>query len=82
FFAVAETDTLEEMLKESAKNQQEVTDQLGYQVRRAVEVLIQSLDKADQDHDRHLLEGVDEKLLYEATLTVMMRSWDGARSWR
>ena len=40
---------------ESATNQQEVTDQLGYQVRRAVEVLIQSLDRADQDHGRELL---------------------------
>ena len=35
-----------------ALNQQEVTDQLGYQVRRAVGVLIQTLDQADQDHGR------------------------------
>jgi hypothetical protein len=73
FFNSPEKDTLEAMLAESATNQQEVTDQLGYQVRRAVEVLVQSLDRADQDHGRHLLEGVDEKLLYEAALTVMMR---------
>ena len=46
---------------------------LGYQVRKAVEVLIQSLDKADQDHGRKLLADVDEKVLYEAALTVMMR---------
>ena len=50
FFGVADDETLEAMLAESASNQQEVTDQLGYQVRRAVEVLIQSLDRADQDH--------------------------------
>ena len=49
FFGVADDETLEAMLKKSAANQQEVTDQLGYQVRRAVEVLIQSLDRADQD---------------------------------
>jgi hypothetical protein len=73
FFAVAANETLEEMLKESAKNQQEVTDQLGYQVRTAVEVLIQSLDRADQDHGRELLAGVPETVLYEAALTVMMR---------
>ena len=42
----------------SASNQQEVTDQLGYQVRRAVEVLIHSLDRADQDFGRELLAGV------------------------
>ena len=59
--------------KKSAANQQEVTDQLGYQVRKAVEVLIQSLDRADQDHGRELLRGVSEAELYEAALTVMMR---------
>jgi hypothetical protein len=61
------------MLAESATNQQEVTDQLGLQVRQAVEVLIQSLDRADQDHGRELLAGVPETVLYEAALTVMMR---------
>jgi hypothetical protein len=54
-------------------NQQEVTDQLGHQVRRAVEVLIQSLDRADQHRQRDLLRGVSEGQLYEAALTVMMR---------
>src|SRR5207248_9706881 len=65
--------TLEDLLDRSAEDQQEVTDQLGYQVRKAVEVLIQALDKADQDHGRKLLADVDEKVLYEAALTVMMR---------
>ncbi len=73
FFGVDEKETLEELLKKSAANQQEVTDQLGYQVRKAVEVLIQSLDRADQDHGRELLQGVREAELYEAALTVMMR---------
>jgi hypothetical protein len=73
FFAVPDNETLEAMLAESASNQQEVTDQLGYQVRRAVEVLIQSLDRADQDHGQELLVGLPETVLYEAALTVMMR---------
>ena len=73
FFGVQDSDTLEAMLAESAQNQQEVTDQLGYQVRRAVEVLIQSLDQADQDHGRQLLGNIPETELYEAALTVMMR---------
>src|SRR5262249_52550768 len=72
-FGVAEGETLEALLTKSAANQQEVTDQLGYQVRKAVEVLIQSLDRADQDHGRELLKGVSEAELYEAALTVMMR---------
>jgi hypothetical protein len=73
FFSVSDSDTLDSLLAESATNQQEVTDQLGYQVRKAVEVLVQSLDRADQDHGGRLLEGVPETELYEASLTVMMR---------
>ncbi|MCK6685975.1 MAG: BREX-1 system adenine-specific DNA-methyltransferase PglX, partial [Thermoanaerobaculia bacterium] len=73
FFGVADEETLEAMLAESAQNQQDVTDQLGYQVRKAVEVLVQALDRADQDHSRSLLAGVNEAVLYEAALTVMMR---------
>jgi hypothetical protein len=73
FFSVAHAETLAAMLAESAQNQQEVTEQLGYQVRKAVEVLIQSLDRADQDHGRQLLGSVPEGELYEAALTVMMR---------
>ena len=73
FFNVEDDKTLEALLKKSASNQQEVTDQLGYQVRRAVEVLIHSLDRADQDFGRELLAGVKEGVLYESALTVMMR---------
>jgi hypothetical protein len=40
FFGVPDKETLEGLLARSAANQQEVTDQLGYQVRKAVEVLI------------------------------------------
>lgn len=72
-FSVPDNETLEALLNKSADDQQEVTDQLGYQVRKAVEVLIQALDKADQDHGRKLLADVDEKILYESALTVMMR---------
>ncbi|MDN5698734.1 MAG: hypothetical protein L0G85_00285 [Kocuria sp.] len=65
--------TLEALLDESLKHQEEVTDTLGEQVRRATEVLIQALDKADQDRNRELLHDVPPSLLYEASLTVMMR---------
>lgn len=72
-FFVDETERLPSLFDRSLKFQDEVTDALGEQVRRAVEVLIQSLDKADQDRDRELLRGVKEAELYEAALTVMMR---------
>ena len=73
FFSVPDEDILETMLAESAANQQEVTDQLGSQVRNAVEVLVQSLDRADQDRGGKLLKDIAEEELYEAALTVMMR---------
>ncbi len=73
FFGVTDNETLEAMLQESASNQQEVTDQLGYQVRRAVEVLVQALDRMDKDRKRTLLGNLKEEELYEAALTVMMR---------
>ena len=57
----------------SAQDQQEVTDQLGYQVRQAVEVLVQTLDRANRDSGGALLKGVPEDKLYDAALTVMMR---------
>ncbi|WP_084675434.1 Eco57I restriction-modification methylase domain-containing protein [Methylomicrobium agile] len=66
-------DTLESLLDESLKHHEEVTDTLGEQVRRAVEVLVQCLDKADEDRNRELLRDVKPAELYEAGLTVMMR---------
>ncbi|KIF97240.1 Eco57I restriction-modification methylase domain-containing protein [Enterobacter cloacae] len=72
-FFVNEFEQLPALFDCSLKYQDEVTDALGEQVRRAVEVLIQSLDKADQDRNRELLHNVKETELYEAALTVMMR---------
>ncbi len=66
-------ETLEHLLEKSLEHQEEVTDTLGQQVRRAVEVLVQCLDKADQDRNRELLRDVSPAELYEAGLTVMMR---------
>jgi len=64
---------LESMLESSLAHGSELTNTLGEQVRRAVEVLVQSLDKADQDRNRELLRDVTPTELYEAGLTVMMR---------
>jgi hypothetical protein len=73
FFNAPDNQTLEEMLKRSAQNQAAVTIQLGEQVRRAVEVLIQRMDRVDRERGHTLLAGVSEQDLYNAALTVMMR---------
>lgn len=72
FFA-PEQDRLPALFERSLKHQDEVTDALGDQVRRAIEVLVQALDRADQDRNRDLLRDVRPQELYEAGLTVMMR---------
>ncbi|WP_416546095.1 Eco57I restriction-modification methylase domain-containing protein [Limnohabitans sp. DCL3] len=73
FFGVAADNTLLALLKESASDQQEVTDQLGYQVREAVEVLVQSFDAIHQESQGVALKGVPPTMVYDAALTIMMR---------
>jgi hypothetical protein len=73
FFGVEDSKTIESLLNASLEDQQEVTDQLGYQVRKAVEVFIQAVDRIDQDSNRELLRDASPDVLYEAALTVMMR---------
>lgn len=70
---VGSTDTLLSMLRESAKDQQEVTDKLGRQVRDAVDVLVTAFSRLNVEDQGKLLEGISEKELYNAALTVMMR---------
>jgi len=64
---------LTELLDESLQHQDEVTETLGLQVQRAVEVLIQSIDRINNDSNGELLKGVEPTELYEAGLTYMMR---------
>jgi hypothetical protein len=73
FFGVAEGDTLEALLAESADAEQEVTDQLGQQVRQAVELLVDAFGRADRARDGQLLAGVAPQETYLAAVTVMMR---------
>ncbi len=73
FFGVAADSTLLALLKASAEDQQEVTDQLGYQVREAVEVLVQSFDAINQEEQGAALKGIPPIRVYDAALTIMMR---------
>lgn len=73
FFGVPDNETLAALYEKSSEDHKEVTDQLGRQVRAAVSKLISTLEWYDRDSGRQLLRGFDEKQLYEAALTVMMR---------
>ena len=72
-YFVDDSEQLPALIDESMKLQDDVTDTLGEQVGRAVEVLIQALDRADVDRNRELLVGVEPSELYDAALTVLMR---------
>lgn len=65
--------TIAALFERSRDDQVEVTRRLGDQVRRAVEILIHTIDRIDRERDRELLAGFDEKRLYDAALTFMMR---------
>jgi hypothetical protein len=73
FFGVAATETLEALFAESANAQAEVTDQLGRQVRAAVELLVGAISRADRATRGELLHDVKEVEVYNAAVTVMMR---------
>jgi hypothetical protein len=72
-FGVDDPETLDGLFERSRDDEREVTDQLGYQARRAVELLVAAFDRADRDANGALLEDVPEHRLYEASLAVVMR---------
>ena len=74
FLGASERDTPEALLVESAGSQAEVTDQLGTQVRRATELLTNAISRANRDRRGSLLAGVEPHEVYEAAVTVMMRT--------
>lgn len=73
FLGVDEAQTLIPLFERSKDSQQEVTDQLGFQVRKAVEILIQKFDQLNGDLNGELLQGRSPSELYQAACFVMMR---------
>jgi hypothetical protein len=81
FFTVADNETLEALLAQSANAEAEVTDQLGKQVRAAVELLVDAMSRADRERGgvvfrdlaKAALDQDLEPYLYEAAVTVLMR---------
>lgn len=74
FFAARPEEQPEALLARSEAAEAEVTDTLGRQVRRAVELLIVSLDRAHRDPETPaFLDGVAPAVIYEGAVTVLMR---------
>lgn len=73
----AEDERLPRLFKDSVAAAEEITEALGAQVRRAVELLVQAFSEADADARRHARVTalpVDGDAVYEACVTVMMQT--------
>ena len=73
FFTVPDSETLEALLAESADAEAEVTDQLGRQVRQAVEVLIDAWSRVNRDRHGQLFGPLTHAEIYQGAVTVLMR---------
>ena len=73
FFALPVEEGLAQLLQQSADKQQEVADQLGTQVRHAVELLVATLDREDRERHGELLAELEAAEVYRGATTVMMR---------
>lgn len=73
FFGVAPDAQIESLLARSADAREEVTTTLGYQVLRAVELLVSAWSRANADAHVAPLAGIAPARIYEAASTVMMR---------
>ncbi|MDP8992495.1 MAG: restriction endonuclease, partial [Actinomycetota bacterium] len=73
FFSMAEEDTLEALLAQSADAEAEVTDQLGRQVRAAVELLVDALSRSNREQGGAVFAGLTTAQVYEAAVSVLMR---------
>jgi hypothetical protein len=73
FQAEVPRNKLAALFKESGERQEEVTEQLGRQVRAAVELLINTLDRLDHESNGTLLAGVSDDDFYAGVVTMMMR---------
>ncbi len=75
FFGVPDDETLPVLLDKSQDNQEEITEALGVQVRRAVELLIGAIGQAEEQvrHHRPEVLPLDAHEAYVGAVTVMMR---------
>ncbi|MGO8958835.1 MAG: Eco57I restriction-modification methylase domain-containing protein [Streptosporangiaceae bacterium] len=73
FQAAQPKDKLPALFAESLERQEEVTEQLGRQVREAVELLVTTLDQLDRESNGTLLAGVSDDDFYAGVVTIMMR---------
>lgn len=73
FFAGPKEGTILELVRTSRKRQADVADQLGTQVREALELFVRELDHIDASVDGALLLSYSDDEVFEAAASLMMR---------
>lgn len=63
-----------DLLRLSQEKQVDLTEQLGLQVRRAAEALVNAVSRANRNTDGALLAGVAPRDVYAGVVTVLMRT--------
>lgn len=73
FFAGPRDQTILELIKQSRERQLDVADQLGNQVRNALQILVHELDRVDADLHGAFLENYSEAEVFESGVAFIMR---------
>jgi len=73
FFAGPKPGTILELVRTSRKRQADVADQLGTQVREALELFVRELDHIDASVEGALLRSYSDDEVFEAIASLMMR---------
>jgi hypothetical protein len=73
FFAGPRDQVILELIKQSRQRQLDVADQLGNQVREALQVLVHELDRADAEVGGQYLLGYSEAEVFESSVAFIMR---------
>lgn len=73
FFAGPRDQVILELIKQSRQRQLDVADQLGNQVREALQILVHELDRTDAELGGRYLQGYSEAEVFESSVAFIMR---------
>ncbi|WP_341537833.1 DNA methyltransferase, partial [Vibrio cholerae] len=73
FFAGPRNQVILELIKQSRQRQLDVADQLGNQVREALQILVHELDRTDMEVNSQYLKDYSEAEVFESSVAFIMR---------
>lgn len=73
FFAGPRNQVILELIKQSRQRQLDVADQLGNQVREALQILVHEFDRVDAELSGDYLHGYSEAEMFESSVAFIMR---------